>query len=156
MSLEIERKFLVQNEDFKKEFYKKTAIKQGYLNSDKSRTVRIRITDDAAFLTIKGKSNKTGTTRFEWEKEIDKEEGEQLLLLCEPSIIDKTRFYVKNEHHIFEIDEFYGDNLGLIVAEIELSSENEAFKKTSWLGIEVTGNEKYYNSKLSKNPYKNW
>jgi CYTH domain-containing protein len=156
MSLEIERKFLVKNEDFKKEFYQKTTIKQGYLNSDKNRTVRIRITDDAAFLTIKGKSNKTGTTRFEWEKEIDKQQGEQLLLLCEPSIIDKTRFYVKNEHHIFEIDEFYGDNLGLIVAEIELSSENEAFKKPSWLGLEVTGNDKYYNSKLSKNPYKNW
>jgi CYTH domain-containing protein len=156
MSLEIERKFLVQNEAFKNEFYKKTAIKQGYLNSDKSRTVRIRITDNAAFLTVKGKSNKTGTTRFEWEKEIDKTEGEQLLLLCEPSIIDKTRFYIKNEHHIFEVDEFYGDNQGLIVAEIELSSEDESFKKPSWLNEEVTGNDKYYNSKLSKNPYKNW
>ena len=156
MSLEIERKFLVTSKDFKQEFYKKTAIKQGYLNSDKSRTVRIRITDDAAFLTVKGKSNKTGTTRFEWEKEIDKQQGEQLLLLCEPSTIDKTRFYIKNEHHIFEVDEFYGDNQGLIVAEIELSSEDESFKKPSWLSEEVTGNDKYYNSKLSKNPYKNW
>lgn len=156
MSLEIERKFLVKNENFKKEFYKKTRIKQGYLNSDKSRTVRIRITDDAAFLTIKGKSNTTGTTRFEWEKEIDKTEGEQLLLLCEPSIIDKTRFYVKNDSHIIEVDEFYGDNQGLMVAEIELNSENESFKTPTWLGKEVTIHEKYYNSKLSKNPFKNW
>jgi|TARA_B110000967_G_scaffold27061_1_gene24787 CYTH domain-containing protein len=156
MPLEIERKFLVKNEDFKNEFYKKTVIKQGYLNSDKSRTVRIRITDEAAFLTVKGKSNKTGTTRFEWEKEIDKAEGEQLLLLCENTIIDKTRFYVKNEHHIFEVDEFYGDNQGLIVAEIELISEHESFKKPTWLGEEVTGKEKYYNSRLNKNPFKNW
>ena len=156
MPLEIERKFLVKNEDFKNEFYKKTAIKQGYLNSDKSRTVRIRITDEAAFLTVKGKSNKTGTTRFEWEKEIDKAEGEQLLLLCENTIIDKTRFYVKNEHHIFEVDEFYDDNQGLIVAEIELISEHESFKKPTWLGEEVTGKEKYYNSRLTKNPFKNW
>jgi len=156
MSLEIERKFLVKNENFKKEFYHKTRIKQGYLNSDKNRTVRIRITDVSAFLTIKGKSNTSGTTRFEWEKEIDKIEGEQLLLLCESSIIDKTRFYVKNAPHIFEVDEFYGDNQGLIVAEIELNSEDESFKKPTWLGKEVTGNENYYNSSLCKNPSKNW
>jgi CYTH domain-containing protein len=156
MSLEIERKFLVKNNDFKNEFYQKKQIKQGYLNSDKSRTVRVRIADDKAFLTIKGKSNSTGTTRFEWEKEIDKTEAEQLLLLCEPSIIEKTRFNVKNENHIFEVDEFYGDNKGLIVAEIELNSENETFKTPSWLGKEVTGEKKYYNSCLSKTPFKNW
>ncbi|TXD51838.1 MULTISPECIES: CYTH domain-containing protein [unclassified Polaribacter] len=156
MPLEIERKFLVKNKAFKKEYYQKKTIKQGYLSSDKSRTVRIRIADTKAFITIKGASNKTGTTRFEWEKEIDISEGEQLLLLCEPAIIDKTRFYIKNEKHIFEVDEFYGDNQGLIVAEIELNSEHEAFKKPSWLGIEVTGNEKYYNAKLSKNPSKKW
>jgi adenylate cyclase len=156
MSLEIERKFLVKNEEFKKEAYQKKLLKQGYLNSDKNRTVRVRIADDKGFITIKGKSNTTGTTRFEWEKEIDTLEAEQLLLLCEPSIIDKTRFYVKSEHHIFEVDEFYSDNQGLIVAEIELNSENEQFKKPSWLGKEVTGNIKYYNSSLSKNPFKNW
>lgn len=156
MSLEIERKFLVENEDFKTVCYQKKLVKQGYLNSDKSRTVRIRIADDKGFITIKGQSNKTGTTRFEWEKEIDILEAEQLLLLCEPSIIDKTRFYVKSENHIFEVDEFYSDNQGLIVAEIELNSENEQFKKPSWLGKEVTGNIKYYNSSLSKNPFKNW
>ena len=156
MSLEIERKFLVKNNDFKKESYQKTTIKQGYLNSDKNKTVRIRITDDNAFITIKGKSNIAGTTRFEWEKEIDKPEAEQLLLLCEPSIIDKTRFLVKSNQHIFEVDEFYGDNQGLIVAEIELNSENESFKKPTWLVQEVTGDKKYYNSSLSKIPFKDW
>jgi len=156
MSLEIERKFLVKNENFKKEFYQKNQLKQGYLNSDKNRTVRVRISDNRSFLTIKGKSNSTGTTRFEWEKEIDKMEAEQLLLLCEPLIIDKTRFYVKSENHIFEVDEFYGDNEGLIVAEIELSSENESFKKPSWLGKEVTGDKRYYNSSLSKISFKSW
>ena len=156
MSLEIERKFLVKNEDFKTDAYQKKLLKQGYLNSDKNKTVRVRIADDKGFITLKGKSNSTGTTRFEWEKEIDLLEAEQLLLLCEPSVIDKTRFYVKSENHIFEVDEFYSDNQGLIVAEIELNSENEQFKKPSWLGKEVTGNIKYYNSSLSKNPFKNW
>ena len=156
MSLEIERKFLIKNEDFKKEAYLKKRIKQGYLNSDKSRTVRIRIADDKSFLTVKGKSNSSGTTRFEWEKEIDINEAEQLLLLCESSIIDKTRFYVKSENHIYEVDEFYGDNIGLVVAEIELISENESFQKPTWLGEEVTGNKSYYNSCLSKIPFKNW
>lgn len=156
MSLEIERKFLVKNNGFKKEAYQKKTIKQGYLNSDKNRTVRIRIADNKAFITIKGKSNETGTTRYEWEKEIDKNEAEQLLLLCEPSIIDKTRYFIKNEHLIFEVDEFYGDNQNLIVAEIELNSEDETFKKPLWLGEEVTGQLKYYNSSLSKTPYKKW
>ena len=156
MSLEIERKFLVKNEDFKKEFYQKKQLKQGYLNSDKNRTVRVRISDNDAFLTIKGKSNSSGTTRFEWEKEIHISEAEQLLFLCEPSIIDKTRFYIKNENHIFEVDEFFGDNEGLIVAEIELNSENEIFKKPLWLGEEVTGDKRYYNSSLSKISFKEW
>ncbi|MCG1035289.1 CYTH domain-containing protein [Polaribacter sargassicola] len=156
MSLEIERKFLVINDDFKSEAYQKNTIKQGYLNSDKNRTVRVRVADEKAFLTIKGKTNSSGTTRFEWEKEIDTQEAEELLLLCEPSIIEKTRFLVKSDHHTFEIDEFYGDNKGLIVAEIELNSENETFKKPLWLGREVTGNIEYYNSSISKNPFKNW
>ncbi len=156
MALEIERKFLVKNTDFKKEAFQKNTIKQGYLNTDKSRTVRVRIADDKAFLTIKGQSNTSGTTRFEWEKEIDTIEAEQLLLLCEPSIIDKTRYLVKSNNHTFEVDEFYGDNKGLIIAEVELTSENETFTKPNWLGKEVTGNLKYYNSCLSKSPFKDW
>ena len=156
MSLEIERKFLVKNDDFKSESYAQKSIKQGYLNSDKNRTVRVRIADEKAFMTIKGKSNATGTTRFEWEKEIDKTEAESLLLLCEPSIIDKTRYLVKVGNHTFEVDEFYGDNQGLTVAEVELNSETETFTKPSWLGKEVTGDVKYYNSSISKHPFKDW
>ena len=156
MSVEIERKFLVKNDDFKKESHQKKYIKQGYLNSDKNRTVRVRIANDKAFITIKGKSNVSGTTRFEWEKEIDKSEAEELFLLCEPSIIEKIRYLVKVNHHTFEVDEFFGDNLGLVIAEVELNSETENFTKPSWLNNEVTGDIKFYNSSISKNPYKNW
>ena len=156
MGLEIERKFLVKSTDFKKEFFDKNQIKQGYLNSNKNRTVRIRVSGNKAFITVKGISNKTGTTRFEWEKEIEKEEAEQLLLLCEPSIIEKIRYLIKTENHTFEVDEFFGNNKGLIVAEIELNSEHENFTKPNWLGKEVTGIKKYYNASLSKVPYKDW
>lgn len=156
MNIEIERKFLVKNKDFKKLSYKEEVFKQGYLNSDKTRNVRIRVTNDKAFLTIKGASNASGTTRFEWEKEINRQEAEQLLLLCEPTIIEKKRYYIKNDDLIFEVDEFYADNKGLILAEIELNSEHQKFKKPDWLGKEVTGNKEYYNSYLSKNPFKNW
>ena len=156
MSIEIERKFLVKNLNFKKESYKKSFFKQGYLNSDKKKAVRIRITDKKAFITIKGESNSTGTTRFEWEKEIPKSEGEELILLCETPIIEKHRYFIKNKHLTFEVDEFYGDNEGLILAEIELNNEKESFEKPEWLGEEVTGINKYYNSSLSKKPFKNW
>ncbi|MDG1227947.1 MAG: CYTH domain-containing protein [Polaribacter sp.] len=156
MSVEIERKFLVKNNDFKNESYSEKYIKQGYLNSDKNRTVRIRITNEKGFMTIKGISSATGTTRFEWEKEITKEEAEDLLLLCEPSIIEKTRYLVKVGHHIFEVDEFYGDNEGLVIAEVELNNENETFTKPIWIDEEVTGDIKYYNSSISKTPFKDW
>ncbi|WP_299054370.1 CYTH domain-containing protein [uncultured Polaribacter sp.] len=156
MSVEIERKFLVKNDDFKSESYSKKYLKQGYLNTDKNRTVRIRISDKTAFITIKGKSNNAGTTRFEWEKEIQMQEAEALLLLCEPSIVEKTRYLVKAEPHTFEVDVFAGDNKGLIIAEIELKNETEKFIKPDWLADEVTGNVKYYNSNISKNPFKNW
>ena len=156
MSIEIERKFLVKNDDFKKMSFQQKTLQQGYLNSDKHRTVRIRISDNQGFITVKGVSNAAGTTRFEWEKEIDIEEAKQLLALCEPNIIEKTRFLVKNGIHIFEIDEFFGANKGLLIAEIELNSENEAFEKPSWLGEEVTGNTKYYNASLSKLPFSSW
>lgn len=156
MSLEIERKFLLKNDDFKKVAFQQKKLQQGYLNSDKNRTVRVRISDNQGFITIKGVSNESGTTRFEWEKEIDVEEAKQLLALCEPSIIEKTRFLVKNGTHIFEIDEFFGANNGLLVAEIELNSENEPFEKPTWLGEEVTGNPIYYNASLSKLPFLSW
>lgn len=156
MAIEIERKFLVNSNDFKNEAHKKNYIKQGFLNSDKNRVVRVRIKDDVGFLTIKGKSNKSGTSRFEWEKEISKSEAEDLLNLCEKGTIEKYRYLVEVEHHMFEVDEFLGKNLGLLIAEVELSSENEHFTKPTWLGDEVTGISKYYNSNLSRNPYQRW
>ena len=156
MGVEIERKFLVQNTAFITESTPKKNLKQGYLNADKKRTVRVRITDEIAFITVKGESNSTGISRFEWEKEIKKREAEELLLLCEPCLIEKTRHLIDVGHHTFEIDKFNGDNEGLIIAEVELSSEAEDFIRPNWLGLEVTGDPKYYNSSISKNPYKNW
>lgn len=153
---EIERKFLVKDNSFKNEAFRSTRIVQGFLNTHPERTVRVRIKGDVGYITIKGISNDSGTTRFEWEREISLSEAEYLLPLCEPGVIDKMRFEVKLGKHIFEIDEFYGDNAGLIVAEVELESENEKFEKPKWLGIEVTGQPKYYNSNLSKNPFSKW
>lgn len=156
MSLEIERKFLVKNESFKECAFKKSYIKQGFLNSNKERTVRVRIIDDNAFITVKGKSNLAGTIRFEWEKEISVKEAQDLLLLTEKTVIEKYRFYVKSAQHIFEVDVFLGENSGLIVAEVELNSENENFTKPSWIDKEVTGEVKYYNSSLSNVPFQLW
>jgi adenylate cyclase len=153
---EIERKFLVKNNSFKLESFKKEKIIQGFLSLVPERTVRIRIKGDACFITVKGIGNKSGTTRFEWEKEISLKDANELLKICEPGIIDKTRFNIRSGNHTFEVDEFYGNNKGLILAEIELTSEDEIFKKPDWLGDEVTGNIKYYNSYLVKHPFKNW
>lgn len=156
MPIEIERKFLVSSTDYKKECFKKAHIKQGFLNSDKYRVVRVRVIDELGYITVKGKSYDKGTSRFEWEKEISKSDAEKLLLLCETTPIEKIRYLVKNENHTFEVDEFLGDNLGLCIAEIELNTENESFKKPNWLGKEVTGKKKYYNSELSRNPHSTW
>jgi len=156
MAIEIERKFLVKNDGFKKESNNEKRITQGYLSSVPERTVRVRIKGEKGFMTIKGMGNESGATRFEWEKELSIEEIKDLLKLCESGIIDKTRYIVKYEDHIFEVDEFYGDNEGLTVAEVELSSENEKFDKPDWLGEEVTGDVKYFNSMLMKNPYSSW
>ncbi len=153
---EIERKFLVKNLDFINDSYANNRIEQGYLNSHKERAVRVRIKNQQGYLTIKGVSNASGTSRFEWEKEISVNEAQQLLNLCEPGVISKTRYLVKANQHTYEIDVFDGDNKGLIVAEIELNTENETFEKPEWLGEEVTGQTKYYNSQLSKNPFTNW
>lgn len=154
--IEIERKFLVTSEDYKNESFTQNRITQGYLSSNPERTVRVRIKGNKGFLTIKGASNESGISRFEWEKEIPVDEAQKLLLLCEKGVIDKTRFEVKFGNHIFEIDEFYGENEGLIVAEIELNSETETFERPIWLGIEVTNDKRYYNSFLSQNPFTNW
>ncbi len=156
MSIEIERKFLVKDDSFKEDAYQRNYIKQGFLNSDKERVVRVRIKDEKGFLTVKGKSNDSGTSRFEWEKEISKAEANDLMNLCEKGIIEKYRYLVSSGNHVFEVDDFLGDNLGLIVAEVELTSENENYIAPIWLGEEVTGKEEYYNSNLSKKPYSEW
>jgi len=155
MAQEVEKKFLVKGE-FKHLAQKQTRITQGYLSSVPERTVRVRIKGDKGFITVKGIGNDSGASRFEWEKEISVKDVEDLLKICEPGVIDKTRYLVKVGNHTFEVDEFYGDNEGLVLAEIELSDENENFEKPEWLGEEVTGDVKYYNSMLMKNPYKNW
>jgi adenylate cyclase len=156
MALEIERKFLVTSEAFKGVAFTETRIFQGYLSSVPGRTVRIRIKGKKGYITIKGKGNESGASRFEWEKEIPVSEAFELFKICEPGVVEKTRFEVKVGHHTFEVDEFYGENQGLTVVEVELSSEDEKFDIPVWLGKEVTGDPKYYNSWLSKNPYSKW
>lgn len=154
--LEIERKFLVQG-DFKSDAYKNERICQGYIvTNSNGRSVRIRIRGNKGYITIKGASNASGLSRFEWEKEIPLPEAEQLLAICDPGVIDKTRYLVKAGKHIFEVDEFHDQNEGLIIAEVELGSEDEQYEKPDWLGQEVTGDERYYNAYLSKNPYTKW
>ena len=154
--IEIERKFLVTSDSYKTMAFAHHEIEQGYLNSTPERTVRVRIKGNKGYLTIKGKGNESGMSRFEWEKEIDLSEAKSLLELCEIGVISKTRYEIKIGNHIFEVDEFYGENEGLIIAEIELQSEIDSFEKPTWLGAEVTNDERYYNSFLSKNPFKNW
>lgn len=153
---EIERKFLVESTDFIKESTINNRIVQGYLNSNPERTVRVRIKGNKGYLTIKGKGNESGTSRFEWEKEITLFEAEALLQLCESGIIDKIRYEIPLGKHTFEVDVFSGENQGLIIAEVELSSENEIFEQPKWLGKEVTGDKKYYNSYLSEHPFCTW
>lgn len=155
MAQEIERKFLVTGE-FKNQANKKTRITQGYLSSVPDRTVRVRIKGDKGYITVKGIGNNSGASRYEWEKEIPVSEVDDLLKICEPGVIDKTRYNVVIGKHTFEVDEFHGENDGLVVAEIELSSEDEKFEKPDWLGEEVTGDVKYYNSMLMKLPYSKW
>lgn len=155
MAQEIERKFLIQG-DFMPDVYQSDRIVQGYICSDKERTVRIRIRSGEGFLTIKGASLDKGVSRYEFEKKISIEEAEQLLLLCEPGIIDKTRHLAKIGKHIFEIDVFNRENKGLILAEIELQAVDEPFEHPAWLGKEVTGDKNFYNACLTKNPFSKW
>ena len=159
MSVEIERKFNVAG-DFRPYVSRSYRICQGYLSSAPERTVRVRIKGDKGYITVKGISSENGTSRFEWEKEIPAGEAADLLKICEKGMIDKTRHIVEiNEHgrkNVFEVDEFHGDNEGLVIAEIELSAEDEEFARPQWLGEEVTGDKRYYNSYLSCHPYTQW
>lgn len=154
MAQEIERKFLLKNENWKKEVSSQSSIKQGYLNSNPERTVRIRIRNNQGFLTIKSKNK--GAVRNEFEYEIPLEEAEELILLCEQPVIEKIRYLVPKNNHIWEIDIFEGANQGLEVAEIELSHENESFELPSWVDKDVTHETKYYNSQLIKMPFTAW
>lgn len=154
--LEIERKFLVEGDDYKRLAFDKSHIQQGYICSGHGRTVRVRIRDKQAFLTIKGPSLNGGLSRYEFEQEIPFEAAQDLLKLCEPGIIDKTRWLVKSGKHTFEVDEFYGDNEGLVMAEVELGTEDEQYEKPDFIGREVTGDRRYYNSHLRQYPYKMW
>lgn len=155
MGKETERKFLITGE-FRHEKYICSKIKQAYISSVPDRTVRIRISENRGYITIKGGSDLSGMCRFEWEKEISVKEAEDLLLLCEPGIIEKTRYRIQKGKHTFEVDEFAGSNTGLMIAEIELADEDEEFEKPEWLGKEVTSDPRFYNSYLSKNPFNKW
>lgn len=156
MAQEIERKFLVKDDSFKELAFSFSRIAQGYICSTRGRTVRVRIRDDKGYLTIKGPAGENGLSRYEWEKELPLAEAQELMKLCERGMIDKVRYLVQCGKHVYEVDEFHGDNEGLVVAEIELSSEDESFEKPDFIGEEVTGIVKYYNSFLMKFPYSKW
>ncbi|PQB06057.1 CYTH domain-containing protein [Aureitalea marina] len=153
--IEIERKFLVSSLNFKNEAVSRTFIAQGFLTTEPERTVRVRVKGEQGYLTVKGISNVSGTSRREWEFEIPKTEAMDLLGLC-PSVLEKNRFEVPVGSHLYEVDEFLGANAGLVLAEIELESEEEVFQRPNWLGKEVTGDVRYYNSQLSLSPYSEW
>lgn len=156
MHFEIERKFLVTGE-FKSLATNCTHIQQGYIASGKGRTVRVRIRDEKGYLTIKGPSGKAGLSRYEFEKEIPLEDAQDLMLICEPGIIDKHRYLVPaSDGHVWEVDEFHEDNDGLIMAELELQSEDEPFGLPPFIGREVTGDRRFYNSHMRTNPFKLW
>lgn len=154
--LEIERKFLVKDDSYKRLARGSSRIRQGYLSSGKGKTIRVRLRDDKGYLTIKGPSLDGGLSRYEFEKEITMDEALSLFRLCEPGIIDKTRYLVESGRHTFEVDEFYGDNEGLVMAEVELASPDETYEKPDFIGREVTGDRRFYNSHLRQNPYKMW
>ena len=156
MATEIERKFLVVDDTYKAAATSKSHIVQGYICSARGRTVRVRLRDGRAYLTIKGPSLDGGLSRYEFEKEISPDEGQALLGLCEPGVIDKVRWLVPCDGHVYEVDEFAGDNAGLVVAEVELQSESESIALPPFIGREVTGDSRYYNSNLAKTPYRDW
>ena len=154
--LEIERKFLVKKGDaYKSAAFSSSHIRQGYIPAEGA-TVRVRTRDEKAYLTIKGKSVNGGMTRYEFEKEITMDEAQHLLQLCQGGVIDKRRYLVRSGDHTFEVDEFYGDNEGLVMAEVELGSETEEYEKPAFIGMEVTGDKRFYNSHLLENPFSKW
>lgn len=155
MGLEIERKFLVKGE-YKSLAYEHSHIQQGYISKGNGRTVRVRMRDEKGYITIKGPSDIAGLARYEFEKEISLEDAQDLMKICLPGVIDKYRWLVKNGKHIVEVDEFKGENEGLVLAEIELEDENEPYIRPDFLGKEVTGDRKYYNSHLTTYPYTVW
>ncbi len=156
MALEIERKFLVLDDSYKHEAFSSSHIQQGYICSDRGRTVRIRIRDEHAFITIKGPSLDGGLSRYEFEQEIPLDDARKLMTLCEPGVIDKTRWLVRSGEHTFEVDEFHGDNAPLVMAEVELKTRSEEPKMPHFIGKEVTGDSRYYNSQLRRHPYSQW
>ena len=156
MAIEIERKFLVLDDGYKKLAASSSRIKQGYICSERGRTVRIRMRDEKFYLTIKGPSLNGGLSRYEFEKEVTPDEGLSLFAICEPGIVDKKRWLVPVGTHTFEVDEFFGENEGLVIAEVELKSETETYERPPFIGQEVTGDRRYYNSQLRKHPYKEW
>lgn len=156
MSLEIERKFLVRDDSYKELATSHSRIVQGYICSESGRTVRVRLRGEAGYLTIKGPSLSGGLSRYEFEKPITLDEALSLLHLCQPGIIDKVRWLVPVGSHVFEVDEFHGDNEGLVVAEVELESEDEPYQCPAFIDKEVTGDRRYYNSMLRQKPFKDW
>ena len=154
--MEIERKFMVRGNGYRQLAYASDRIKQGYICRGHGPTVRVRLRGGRGYLTIKGPSHDGGLSRYEFEKEITPDEAEQLFRLCEPGIIDKTRFLVKSGQHTFEVDEFYGENEGLVMAEVELSAPDEPYEKPVFIGKEVTGDRRFYNSHLRVNPFSAW
>lgn len=155
MAIEIERKFLVTG-DYKSQAVSHSRIVQGYICSERGRTVRVRLRGNCGYLTIKGPSLNGGLSRYEFEKQITQDEALSLLRICEPGIVDKVRWLVPVGKHTFEVDEFFGDNAGLVVAEVELSSEDEDYERPDFIGKEVTGDRRYYNSNLRRHPYCDW
>jgi adenylate cyclase len=154
MGIEIERKFLLANDGWRG-LGNPTLMRQGYLAADAVRTVRVRIEGERAVLTVKGKS--TGASRGEWEYAIPVPDAQELLDgLCEQPLVEKVRHRIAHAGHVWEVDEFLGLNAGLVVAEIELGAEDEAFEKPDWIGAEVTGDKRYYNSSLIRYPYSEW
>ena len=156
MALEIERKFLVADDSYKAMAFHSDRIAQGYICREGGNSARVRVRGEKGYITIKGPSLDGGLSRYEWENEIPASEAWELIRLCHGGIIDKTRYLVKCGSHTFEVDEFHGDNEGLVLAEVELADCNEAFERPAFIGKEVTGEKRYYNSHLSRVPYKLW